>query len=451
MRLISSALIMSILAVGIVVAQEPAPQENARPDRGVARISVINGDVVILRGDSGERIAAALNAPLVVGDRLATGPGARAEIQFDSANMLRVGPDSEVRIPELEVDRFQVQVGRGTVMYRVLRESRSQAEVSTPNSSIRPSAIGAYRVTVSGDGQTEITVRLGEVDVYTPQGAEKVRVGQTMQVRGNPADPEFQVVQASAADEWDRWNERRDQELTRSTSYRNVSPDIYGAEDLDGHGRWLNDPAYGQVWSPNVPAGWAPYQEGRWTWIDWYGWTWVSDDPWGWAPYHYGRWYMGSAGWCWYPGGGFGRNYWSPGLVAFFGFGGRGGVGFGFGGLGWVPLAPYERYHPWYGRGIYGGYRNPNVLAGRGNIMHNTNLAGMYRNARVRNGVTGVSAQDFTQGRFNNRLSVSGSQIQQAGLVRGAMPLAPQRENLRVTDRAPSAAARMSARPRPLL
>src|SRR5437867_2047817 len=133
MRLISSALMTSILAAGIAFAQEPAQQQE-RPDRGVARISVINGDVSILRGASGERIAAALNAPLVVGDRLATGPGARAEIQFDSANMLRVGSDSEVMIPELEVDRFQVQVGRGTVMYRVLRESRSQAEVSTPNS-----------------------------------------------------------------------------------------------------------------------------------------------------------------------------------------------------------------------------------------------------------------------------------------------------------------------------
>ena len=316
---------------------------------------MINGDVSILRGDSGERIAAALNAPLVVGDRLATGPGARAEIQFDSANMMRVGSDSEVRIPELEVDRFQVQIGRGTVMYRVLRESRSQAEVSTPNSSIRPSRIGAYRISVTDDGQTEITVRLGEVGCVHAAGRRKSsRRRKPCRCAAIQSDPEFQVVAASQADDWDRWNERRDQELTRSTSYRNVSPDIYGAEDLDGHGRWLNDPAYGQVWSPNVPAGWAPYQDGRWVWIDWYGWTWVGNEPWGWAPYHYGRWYMGSAGWCWYPGGGFGRQLLEsrPGGIFWLWVRRVGvGVGFGFGGLGWVPLAPYERYHPWYGRG----------------------------------------------------------------------------------------------------
>ncbi len=228
MRLFSSALMTIILATGVVLAQvapqDPSQgpqQDNGRPDRGIARISVINGDVSILRGDSGERIAAALNAPLVVGDRLATGPGARAEIQFDSANMIRIAPDSEVRIPELEVDRFQVQIGRGTVLYRILRESHSQAEVSTPNSSIRPSTIGAYRISVSEDGQTEIVVRLGEVDVYTPQGAEKVRVGQAMQVRGNPADPEFQILRSGPADDWDHWNERRDNELSRSAS---VSP-----------------------------------------------------------------------------------------------------------------------------------------------------------------------------------------------------------------------------------
>ncbi len=132
--------------------------------------------------------------------------------------------------------------------------------------------------------------------------------------------------------------------------------------------------------------------------------------------------------------------------MAFFGFGGPGvGVGFGFGGLGWVPLAPYERYSPWYGRGIYGGYRNANVFAGSANVIHNTNLAGMYRNARVSGAVTGVSSQDFAQGRFNNRMSVSGSEIRQAGLVRGALPMAPQRENLRVTDRAASSAARISS------
>src|SRR5436309_8568413 len=79
-------------------------------ERGVARISLINGDVSIERGDSGERTAAGVNAPLVVEDRVLTGPASRAEIQFDYANLVRLGSDAEVRLSELGGTRYQLQV-----------------------------------------------------------------------------------------------------------------------------------------------------------------------------------------------------------------------------------------------------------------------------------------------------------------------------------------------------
>ena len=60
------------------------------PGRGVARISVINGDVSVRRGDSGDSSPPPVNSPLVVQDRLLTGPVSRAEVQFDWANMVRL-------------------------------------------------------------------------------------------------------------------------------------------------------------------------------------------------------------------------------------------------------------------------------------------------------------------------------------------------------------------------
>ncbi len=179
-----------------------------------------------------------------------------------------------------------------------------------------------------------------------------------------------------------------------------------------------------------MPVGWAPYQSGRWVWEDWYGWTWVSDDPWGWAPYHYGRWFWNS-GWCWYPGAFGVRHYWSPALVGFFGFGRGGGFGFGFGNVGWVPLAPFEVFHPWWGRGFYGGRsfeRNVNIT--------NVNITNNFRNARALNGVSAVSSEDFRGGRFHNIQRVSGAQVGEAGLMRGRMPIAPTSSNLRFSDRA---------------
>src|ERR1700678_549763 len=79
---------------GSLMGQAPAADPPAAPaatspddaqNRAVARISIINGVVSVRRGDSGEAVAAALNAPLTSTDRLLTGEASRAEIQFDAA------------------------------------------------------------------------------------------------------------------------------------------------------------------------------------------------------------------------------------------------------------------------------------------------------------------------------------------------------------------------------
>jgi hypothetical protein len=313
--------------------------------------------------------------------------------------------------------------------FRVLRPQSADVEVSTPQASIRPKNEGVYRLAVGDDGQSEITVRAGEVEVFTPRGAETLYPGRTMQMRGTVSEPEFQVVAANGEDEWDGWNRERDRVLMRSVSARYVSPDIYGAEDLDDHGRWVSDPTYGHVWAPQVAPGWAPYQAGRWVWEDYYGWTWVSADPWGWAPYHYGRWFNSPAfGWCWYPGGiGFGvRHYWSPALVGFVGFGGGFGVGFGFGHVGWIPLAPFERFHPWYGRGGYGG-----GFGGR-TVVNNVNIYNSYRNARVTNAVTHIDRAGFSSGGFGRPYT---GNLQQASVLRGQLPFTPSRSSMQLSNR----------------
>jgi len=430
-----SALVKAMLAVGILASLAWAQDEEQ--GRGVARLSVINGDVSVRRGDSGDWIAAAINAPLMTDDRLFCGPQSRAELQFDFANMIRLGENSEVRLSELEYQRYQVQVARGTVMFRVLRDSHSDVELSTPIVSVRPMKRGSYRVTVREDGASEITVRSGEVEVYTPRGAERLTAGRTMLARGTASDPEFQIVAAARPDDWDRWNERRDHDLEGARSYQYVSTDIYGAEDLDGNGEWVDAPGYGWVWAPRVAVGWAPYRYGRWSWIDWYGWNWISYDPWGWAPYHYGRWFNYGSRWCWWPGAMHSRHYWSPAQVAFFGWGGHGGIGIGvgFGNVGWVPLAPFETYHPWYGQRYYSGYRNRTYVDNSVHVVNNINITNIYRNSRVNNGVTAVNAGDFTRGRTGNLVKVSDNELRGAGLVRGQVPLAPERESLRMADR----------------
>jgi hypothetical protein len=410
--------------------------------RGVARISLMNGQVSVQRGDSGDWVSGVVNAPLIAGDRVATAENSRAEVQFDSSNMLRMGANAEIHLTQLEAARYQLEFAKGILTYRVLRPTEASVEIDTPSVSVRPSRVGTYRISVNDAGETHVTARSGSVEVFSPNGSQTVSAGQTLIARGDPADPEYQIVAAVGYDEWDRWSDSRDRALTQSGSPQYVGPGVSGTEDLDGYGTWTNVDGYGEVWRPTVPPDWAPYQYGRWVWLDWYGWTWVSNDPWGWAPYHYGRWfYQANYGWLWYPGMRGVRHYWSPGLVAFFGFGAGGfnlGFGFGYGNVGWVPLAPYEVFSPWWGRGYYGGFnRNVNFT--------NVNIASVYRNARVANGVSSLGAEDFRNGRFSAVSHPGSDQLRSAGLIRGQVGIAPSRSNLQYGARAAAFAPRTPA------
>ena len=432
-----SALLATLAAIAIATAQDvPADPNNGDadgPGRGVARISLVNGDVSIRRGDSSEMIAGVVNAPVTVGDAVITGPQSRAELQFDHSNLLRIGAGADIRLAELELRRYMLQLAAGTVTFRVLHNSDAMVELGTPSVAIRPARKGVYRVTVRSDGTSEITVRQGSLDVYTSRGSQVINQGQTMLARGE-TDPEFQVFTAPYEDEWDRWNQTRDQQLEQhSTAYQYVSPEVYGAEDLDGQGQWVNNANYGQVWTPAVSnSDWAPYRNGRWVWEDYYGWTWVSYDSWGWAPYHYGRWFWdASYGWCWWPGARGTHQYWRPALVGFFGFGS------GFGSIGWVPLAPYEPFHAWWGRGIYGGYRTGGFYSA--GFAPGVNLTAVYRNARFEHAITGVSANQFGRGAVNAQTMtrVTRGDLMNSGMVRGALPVGPDRASLHAVDRMP--------------
>src|ERR1700680_1912199 len=84
---------------------------------GVARISLIQGDVSAQRGDTGDWAAAALNQPLVGGDRISTGDGSHAELQLDHSNILRLGNNTQAKIATLgqtlidrtPIERAQIQ------------------------------------------------------------------------------------------------------------------------------------------------------------------------------------------------------------------------------------------------------------------------------------------------------------------------------------------------------
>ncbi|HEX3468228.1 MAG TPA: DUF6600 domain-containing protein [Candidatus Elarobacter sp.] len=415
--LVAAAVLVLPLAAPLAARADGDDQSQA----GVARISIIDGSVAVQRGDSSAPIDAAVNAPVLAADYITTGDASHAEVQFDGTSMLRLGDNVQMRFTRIDTGNRQLQLAQGTVELRLLQGADGENVIDTPSVSLHPLDTGAYRVTVDGDGRTTITIRAGQAELITPQGNQTIGAGTAVVADGPASSPSVQNVQAVAMDDFDQFNQNCDQrESSALASTPNVDQSVSGVADLDANGQWQQDPSYGQVWVPTtVAADWAPYRDGSWVWEGSYGWTWVGYEPWGWAPYHYGRWFHSAAyGWAWYPGPR-GFSAWSPALVAFVGFGGGGGVALGFGNIGWVPLAPFEPFNPWWGRGAGLAFN------GRQNYV--------YRNA-LYNGATYVSHERFLQGRFDHASPMTLAQVRGGEIVHGS-PVAPTRENLRFNDR----------------
>jgi hypothetical protein len=422
---------------------EPAPKSEG-PAPEVARISLIHGDVSTQRGDSGDWGSTSINAPLVRGDQVITGEKARAEIQLDYANVLRLSAHSQAKIADLSRTRIQVQVGQGYASY-TMAKGEAEVEIDSPNVAVHPLRQGRYRVQVLSDSETDVIVREGEAEITTPQGSTRVHAGEFIAVRGTD-QPEYKVSNAPEKDDWDVWNNERDHVVRESQSVSHTNRYYTGVNDLDGHGRWIYVPGYGNVWQPYQEATWAPYQTGRWVWEPYYGWTWVSYESWGWAPYHYGRWFYYGDNWCWWPGPAYVgyRPLWSPAFVFFVGFGHR--SGFGFGSIGWFPVGPGDPFYPWYGRGFNrvnvvnitnitvinrgrGGFIAPLAVRGRRPFFSNANLA--LTNPRVRGSITSVSAENFGHGGNQGwRHGVEEHELRSSSVMTGNVPVVPTRASL---------------------
>jgi hypothetical protein len=422
----------------------------------VARVSFLRGDVTMQRGDSGDFSAVSLNTPLMAGDKVATGDGSRAELQLDYANILRLDQHSQANIVTLDNNRIQVQVGQGVAVYSVLNGGQADVEIDTPNVAVHPTKPGRYRIEIDSDGQSIVTVAEGEAQTSTSEGSTTVKKGQLITIQGTGADAQYKVSDAPPSDEFDGWNRDRDNTIYNASSYQKTNRYYTGAGDLDRNGTWSEVPDYGQVWTPQVDAGWAPYRDGRWVWEPYYGWTWISYEPWGWAPYHYGRWFLNGGAWAWWPGPVFPayRPIWAPAYVSFFGFGGGFGFGVGFGSIGWLPIGPGDFFHPWWGGfrdrfGVVGfdrigGFREGIApLYARGGF---SNLRELAANDRLRQGVSGVAAGSFGRGGVLAH-GVAASDIRSGRMMTGNLPVVPNRDSLRASDRAVNSAtaSRMSS------
>jgi len=206
----------ALLVTPLMVAQ---PRDSNEQQLGVARVGLADGDVTVQRGGQGDRMQAMGGRPLVAEDVLATGPGSRAELQFDLANYARLGPASAIRILSLGNRSYRFEVLRGTATYSQLRGGEADVAMDAKQISVRPLKLGVYRLVVHDSGQIDVTARKGKAELFSPDGIQILNKGKRMIVRGQGPDTQFQVAKAEPKDGLDKWNERRDKLLRREPRY----------------------------------------------------------------------------------------------------------------------------------------------------------------------------------------------------------------------------------------
>jgi hypothetical protein len=447
LRQLAAVWLISAVAIGALHAQDaPAQGDDAGgdPPSRVARLSYMTGDVGFLPSGAKDWSDASVNRPLTRGDRLSTGPDARAELEVGGGT-LRIAGQTDFGFLDLTDQVSQVELTQGTLnlSVRALADGQSY-EIDTPTVALVVDRPGTFRIDIAADGKTSlVSVLSGGGTVYGENSAQRtVTAGRNYEF-ADSALADVTVSDLGGGDGFDSWVEQRDQRYAQqSPSSQYVSDDVVGYQDLDANGSWQDDADVGAVWFPShVGADWAPYRDGHWAWIGPWGWTWVDDSPWGFAPYHYGRWSYVRGAWGWIPGPRFERPVYAPALVAFVG-GNHWGVGIGGGApVGWFPLGPRDVYNPWY-RASRGYYTRVNVT--NINVRNNFNRTAIntsinnnygyfrdgkevpgqvYANRNAPRALTAVPANVFTGAGRVSRSMVAVSPAQLAGaqvMTRGA-------------------------------
>jgi hypothetical protein len=340
--------VLNYLLVIIVLSALPAVAQGEPPAR-VGRVSFVSGNLAFHTPGQNEWSAAAVNYPVATGTSLWTEPEARTEIRI-GPNTIAMGSSTELDIGRLSSQVTQLNLPQGRLYLHVRQLDQTNTfEIAIPRGGILLLQPGYYDIDAGSDDRAARVAVFEGAARFAGDGADiEIKPGDVAVLNGS--NPVTASLERAVADAFVEWCRSRDYDEKRLAAPYLVSPNMTGYAELDTHGLWDTAPGYGEVWYPNVSAGWTPYTQGRWAWVEPWGWTWVDDAPWGFAPSHYGRWAFIGERWCWVPGSFEPSPVYAPALVAFLGGPGVGLFVSGAVGpqIGWFPLAPGEVYWPSY-------------------------------------------------------------------------------------------------------
>ena len=233
----------------------------------VVRISLVEGDVRIARGEQNEKPAgpvwekATSDLPLETGFSLVTGAG-RAEIELENASTIYLGENSVLTFNDLHtqsgISHTEVALLSGTVTLHIrplvagetfiLRTPTDELTTRFPNKSYL--RITSYTDAIGISGQD------GGVLHLQPTGDEKMFSGQTLFFRAGVKVNAPTMESGTEFVEWDKWVadrvEQRRAAMTEVMKAAGLSSPIPGLAEMQGQGRFFECKPYGTCWEPNV-------------------------------------------------------------------------------------------------------------------------------------------------------------------------------------------------------
>jgi uncharacterized membrane protein YgcG len=293
-----------------VAASPASTPEPANSKVRIVRLSEVKGAVQFDVGNGQGFEAAMVNLPIVEQTRLQTGTGV-AEVEFEDNSTLRLGPDSLVEFPKLELRPSGAKVSTVHVLKGIAYVSlagtpgneftvvfgQQQAHLQ-PSSHIR---------LILDPNQATLAVLEGTALVEGPAGTTEVGKKKTLTFNLASQDPPKLAahVESDPLDSWDHDSVDYHKRFQNLSAFGNPSYS-YGGSDMLYYGSFINaGGGCGSMWQPYfVSTSWDPYANGALASYPGGGYSWVSPYPWGWTPFHSGSWsYCPNAGWGWQPGG----------------------------------------------------------------------------------------------------------------------------------------------------
>jgi len=275
----------------------------------IVRLSQVDGDVQVDRNTGQGYEKAFVNLPITQGAKLRTGPGARAEVEFENGSTLRITPGTVVEFPGLALHESggrasSLNLQEGTAYLNFKGDKAEEFSVGFGRQKLALTKPAHLRLEVK-DSNATLAVFKGDVEVEGASGPVEVekKHSATFDLAGTEHFTLANNLEPDPYDDWDKQQDKYHEQYSASAS--SYAPYTYGISDLNYYGSFYNVPGYGMMWQPYlVGAGWDPFMNGAWMWYPGAGYTWVSAYPWGWTPYRYGSWTYVSTygGWFWQPG-----------------------------------------------------------------------------------------------------------------------------------------------------